>query len=74
MTDRLDGRIALVTGAAAGIGRATAERLTREGAIVVAGVADEGQRIEVASVVDNFRQISDCAIIYCGRRVEQTES
>ena len=49
MTDRLDGRIALVTGAATGIGRATAERLTREGAIVVAGVADEGQRIEVAS-------------------------
>ena len=49
MTDRLNGRIALVTGAATGIGRATAERLTREGAMVVAGVADEGQRIEIAS-------------------------
>ena len=49
MTDRLNGRIALVTGAATGIGRATAERLTREGAMVVAGVADEGQSIEVAS-------------------------
>jgi len=44
MTKRLDGRIALVTGAATGIGRATAERLAREGATVVAGVADEGQR------------------------------
>ena len=49
MTSRLNGRIALVTGAATGIGRATAERLAREGATVVAGVADEGQRIEIAS-------------------------
>jgi NAD(P)-dependent dehydrogenase (short-subunit alcohol dehydrogenase family) len=49
MTDRLVGRIALVTGSATGIGRATAERLAREGAKVIAGVADEGQRLEVAS-------------------------
>ena len=38
-----------MTGAATGIGRATAERLTREGAMVVAAVADEDQRIEIAS-------------------------
>jgi NAD(P)-dependent dehydrogenase (short-subunit alcohol dehydrogenase family) len=49
MAERLSGRTALVTGAATGIGRATADRLAREGAQVVAGVADEGQRAELAS-------------------------
>ena len=49
MNNRLNGRIALVTGSATGIGRATAERLAREGATVVAGVADEDQRTEIAA-------------------------
>jgi len=38
---RLAGRTALVTGAAAGIGRAITDRLVAEGAIVVAGDIDE---------------------------------
>jgi NAD(P)-dependent dehydrogenase (short-subunit alcohol dehydrogenase family) len=49
MTKRLEGTIALVTGAATGIGQATTERLAREGAAVVAAIAEEGQRPSVAA-------------------------
>ena len=36
MSDRFDGKVAIVTGAAGGIGRATAIRLASEGARIVA--------------------------------------
>ena len=41
MEPRLTGRTALVTGAAAGIGRAITDRLVAEGAVVVAGDIDQ---------------------------------
>ena len=48
---RLAGRIALVTGAAGGIGRATARALAEEGAIVVAADLDEAGARSVAAEV-----------------------
>lgn len=43
MQGRLSGKVALVTGAATGIGRATVERLAAEGARIVAAVAEASQ-------------------------------
>jgi len=44
---RLDGRVALVTGAASGIGQATAQRLLAEGALVTAADVD-GEKLAAA--------------------------
>ena len=49
---RFEGRVALVTGAARGIGRATAARLAAEGAVV--GVAD----IDTAAVEETVRDLT----------------
>ena len=52
-TRRLEGRVALVTGSASGIGRATVERLSSEGAIVViSDVQDEAGEATVTAVRD----------------------
>ncbi len=49
---RLEGRVAIITGAGSGIGRATAHRLSEEGARLVLNDIDEGYLAEVASAID----------------------
>jgi NAD(P)-dependent dehydrogenase (short-subunit alcohol dehydrogenase family) len=49
---RLDGKVAVVTGAASGIGAATAQRFCREGAaVVVADLNDAGGRAVVEACI-----------------------
>lgn len=49
---RLDGRVALVTGAASGIGAACAARFAAEGAVVVATDLEAGPEVQSLDVVD----------------------
>lgn len=54
MTGKLEGKVALVTGAAQGIGAASAQRLAAEGAIVIiADILEAGGRATVDSIAAN---------------------
>jgi len=58
---RLSGKIALVTGAASGIGLRTAERFAEEGAtVVLADKAEDKLRAALASVCHRRRSFVHC--------------
>jgi len=69
MTGRLDGKVAIITGAARGQGAAEAARFAREGAVVIAGdvlEADGVEHLDVTSA-ESWRGVVAAAVEQHGR-------
>jgi rhamnulose-1-phosphate aldolase/alcohol dehydrogenase len=64
----LTGRVALVTGAVSGIGKAIAARLSEEGAVVIVSDIAEGAdvRMDVSDAASIERGFTDAVLLHCG--------
>lgn len=61
--DRLKGKVAIITGAAAGIGAVTADSLAREGArVVVADINGDGAELQAARIRESGGEADGFAV------------
>ena len=72
MSKRLDGRVAVVTGGASGIGAASVRRLASEGAHVVVADVDEAAGAAVAKEVDGLFVAADVTVTTDVERLFET--
>ncbi|WP_414543119.1 SDR family NAD(P)-dependent oxidoreductase [Nostoc sp. CCY0012] len=68
---RLDGKVAIVTGAGAGIGEAIAHKFAKEGAsVIVNGLADD----PIEDVVKSIRHYGGNAVVYAGDVAQESHA
>lgn len=71
--DSLEGKVAVVTGAASGIGKAIAERLSTDGAqVVIADINEEAGEVVAEEIGAHFVQVDLSRAVECYNLIERT--